>query len=171
MRSFRMLPLLVLTLLPLAAHADTMWDFGINLGGSASSDDHFHESGTLRLYGGYRFNDYVGIHTSSVLFDKFASKSEEDIYLQVYGQMLGVTAHIPIKRVILNAGTGVYGWRALARAYDKKIGEDTGVSPYVDLSMDILLPAHMMVGGGVAWFGDVSGADIGNISVHYGLRF
>ncbi len=171
MRSSRWLQLLALTVLPLTAQAEPMWDFGINAGGSATSDDRFHESGTLRLYGGLRFNDYVGVHTSSVLFDKFAAKTDEDIYLQVYGQMLGVTAHIPIKRVILNAGTGLFGWKAVAHAFNEHIGDDTGVSPYVDLSMDILLPAHMMVGGGVAWFNDVSGTDISNISVHYGLRF
>ncbi len=161
----------MLGLLSGVSHAEGLWYVSISPGAAVVDNDDFKSGSVFQIYGGYQFTPYLGLETGTTLFDKFAAKSDDRIYIQGYGQSFGVTGHVPIKRIVLNGGAGLYGWRMEAQAGNDKIGEDQGVSPYVSVGVDVILPANMSIGGGSYFYSDVSGTDILTFNIHYGFRF
>jgi len=166
----KLLAVILLSCLPVAGQAES-WYFGLSPGGAIVDHDDYEGSTVVSIFGEYQFLPYVGVETASVLFDQFATKSNDDIYLHGYGQSLGVAGHIPIRRVTLDGGAGLFVWQMQSRAYQETIGEDEGVSPYFKVGLNVMLPAHITIGGATTWYGDVSGADILTFALKFGLRF
>lgn len=102
------------------ANVDVDFD-GADLGGTPIDLDIDDDSTAWRLFGGYRFNRYVGVEGGYINFDEFESSASEagqtaDVEAEADGYTLAITGAIPLgERFAITGRAGYLFWDADAK--------------------------------------------------------
>lgn len=159
------LTLFALMTLSTAQAAQSPFYGGINIGTGDVDFSGYEDSDTLSIYGGTRISNQMAVEFGYTDLGEFEVSGFSDAQVEVTGFEVSVVGKMPTSATLEFFGRlGMYLWDVEGTLFGVPVGEDSGTSVTFGFGLDIHFNPNF--GGRIAFqhYGDVSDADITNVS-------
>ncbi|MDH5650066.1 MAG: porin family protein [Gammaproteobacteria bacterium] len=145
----------------------------VNAGGGITEvrGSDFNNANSYQLTAGYLMNRFLAVETSTLDLEEFELAKDRSISLQGAGQSLGIVGRIPVRRVVFKGDIGALLWRLRSEAFGRSTGDESGISPFLGLGIQINLPVGIRLGSSVRLYRDVSGKTLATSLATVGVEF
>lgn len=138
---------------------------GINIGSGDVDVSGYEDSDTLSIYAGNKISQQMAFEFGYTDLGEFDVSGFPDTKVEVTGFEFSVVGNMPMSSTLAFFGRlGMYLWDVEGTIFGVPVGEDSGTSVTFGFGLDINFNPNF--GGRIAFqhYGDVSDADITNVS-------